>query len=66
MQFQTARAPQAIEAVTNLLHRWAASIERANMLYAEREIVRFLGGNGAKFTDESERKIERLLQRSSH
>lgn len=40
----------------------AAAIEDANMGCAEREIAKFLGGDGAKFTDESERQIERFLQ----
>ncbi len=48
--------------VSNLLHYVAAAIEDANMRCAEREIAQFLGGDGAKFTDESERKIEHFLQ----
>jgi hypothetical protein len=39
----------------------AHAVEAANMRKAEREIARYLGGPGAKFTDESEREIERLL-----
>jgi hypothetical protein len=41
------------------LGRLLDAIEQANMRKAEREIARFLGGPGAKFTDESEREIER-------
>ncbi len=48
--------------VSRLLHHVAAIIEDANMRCAEREIAKFLGGDGAKFTDESERKIERFLR----
>jgi hypothetical protein len=43
------------------LRRLIDAVERANMRKAEREIARFLGGPGAKFTDESEREIERRL-----
>ncbi len=48
-------------ALTNLLHNVAERIEQANLRSAEREIARYLGGCEAKFTDESERKIERFL-----
>jgi hypothetical protein len=41
------------------LGRLLDAIEQANMRKAEREIARFLGGPRAKFTDESEREIER-------
>jgi len=41
----------------NLLLRVLDAIERANMRRAEREIARYLGTN--KFTDETEREIER-------
>ncbi len=63
---QSTVVPHAVafleKAVSNLLHRVAAVIEEASMRCAEREIAQFLGGDGAKFTDESERKIERFLQ----
>lgn len=36
-----------------------ATIAAARLRQAEREIARFLGGNGGKFTDEAEREIER-------
>lgn len=36
-----------------------ATITAARMRQAEREIARYLGGNGGKFTDEAEREIER-------
>jgi hypothetical protein len=42
----------------NVFLRLADAIERANMRRAEREIARYLGAHGAKFTDESEREIE--------
>jgi hypothetical protein len=41
------------------LRRLLDAIEQANTRKAEREIARYLGGPGAKFTDESEREIER-------
>lgn len=41
------------------LRRLLDAIEQANVRKAEREIARYLGGPGAKFTDESEREIER-------
>jgi hypothetical protein len=41
------------------LRRLLDAVEAANMRKAEREIARYLGGLGAKFTDESEREIER-------
>ena len=37
---------------------WQAVVD-ARMRQAEREIARYLGGNGGKFTDEAEREIER-------
>lgn len=40
---------------TRLLATMMASRQRA----AEREIARYLAGNGGKFTDETEREIER-------
>ena len=64
--FQSTIAPHAVafieKAIGNLLRQVAAAIEDANMRCAEREIAQFLGGDGAKFTDESERKIECFLQ----
>ena len=63
---QSTVAPRAValvkKGVSNLLHHVAAAIEDANMGCAEREIAKFLGGDGAKFTDESEHQIERFLQ----
>jgi hypothetical protein len=63
---QSTVAPHAVasfkKGVSNLLNHVAAAIEEANMRCAEREIAQYLGGDGAKFTDESERKIERFLQ----
>jgi hypothetical protein len=34
-------------------------LQQARLRQAEREVARFLGGAGAKFTDETEREIER-------
>lgn len=42
-----------------LLRRLFASLQEARMRQAEREIALYLGHNGGKFTDESEREIER-------
>jgi hypothetical protein len=39
--------------------RMYAVIAAARTRQAEREIARYLGGNGGKFTDEAEREIER-------
>jgi hypothetical protein len=39
------------------LRRLLDAIEDSNRLRAEREIARYLGGAGAKFTDESAREI---------
>ena len=41
------------------LRRLLDAVEEANMRKAEREISRYLGGPGARFTDEAEREIER-------
>jgi len=41
------------------LRRLLDAVEQANMRKAEREIARYLGGPGAKFTDEAEREIAR-------
>jgi hypothetical protein len=42
-----------------LFSRMYAVIAAARMRQAEREIARYLYGNGGKFTDEAEREIER-------
>ena len=49
-----------------LLLRLFDAIEQANMRRAEREMARYLnlGGTGVKFTDESEREVERYLATS--
>jgi hypothetical protein len=39
--------------------RLFATVKAARMRQAEREIARYLYGNGGKFTDEAEREIER-------
>ena len=57
--------PHAIELfekrVSNSFYRILTAIEKSDMRRAEREIERVLGGPEAKFTDESERMIERFL-----
>jgi len=50
--------PERVPRKPSLLSRIAAAIEAANMRRAEREIARYLG-HGGKFTDETEREIER-------
>ena len=58
----TEKAPRAKRRpLRGALRRLLDAIEAANMRKAERQIARYLGGPGAKFTDESEREIERLL-----
>lgn len=42
-----------------LFRRLIASMQEARLRQAEREIAHYLGRNGTKFTDESEREIER-------
>jgi hypothetical protein len=42
-----------------ILSRLDATIAAARTRQAEREIARYLDGNGGKFTDEAEREIER-------
>ncbi len=54
-----AYATKAPAAKRNFFLRLADAIERANMRRADREIERFLDAHGHKFTDESEREIER-------
>ena len=39
--------------------RLADAVAESNKRKAEREIARYLGGPGARFTDETEREIER-------
>jgi hypothetical protein len=41
------------------LRRLLDAIQQSNMRRAERAIAVYLGAQGAKFTDESEREIER-------
>lgn len=43
----------------SVLRQLIDAIQQANLYRAEREIAAYLGGPGAKFTDESEREIER-------
>ncbi len=42
-----------------LLSRILAAMQAARMRQAERDIARYLASTGDKFTDESEREIER-------
>lgn len=42
-----------------LFSRIYATIAAARLRQAERDIARYLYGNGGKFTDEAEREIER-------
>lgn len=43
----------------SIFNRIYTTIKAARMRQAEREIARYLYGNGGKFTDEAEREIER-------
>jgi len=50
-----------------LFRRMLDAMVEARTRQAEREIARYLGGPGAKFTDEAEREIERrFLSTSSY
>jgi hypothetical protein len=49
----------------SLWRRLADAIAESNKRKAEREIARYLGGAGAKFTDETEREIERRFLANS-
>ncbi len=49
-----------------IFSRIYATIAAARMRHAEREIARFLGGAGGKFTDEAEREIERRFLANTH
>jgi hypothetical protein len=54
--------PQSAEpAKRSLIGRLLEAIERANTRHAEREIAYYLRRSGGKFTDETERSIERYL-----
>jgi hypothetical protein len=51
----------------SLFSRFIAAMMVARTRAAEREIARYLNGNGGKFTDEAEREIERrFLANQSH
>jgi hypothetical protein len=45
--------------------RLADAVAESNKRRAEREIARYLGGPGSKFTDETEREIERRFLANS-
>jgi len=44
-----------------LLRRMFTALQEARMRDAEREIARYLARSGGRFTDESEREIERRI-----
>ena len=51
----------------SLFSRLIGTLMAARTRQAEREIARYLRGSGGKFTDESEREIERrFLSNQSH
>lgn len=50
-----------LKVVTDKVDRLLNAIQQQSMRRAELQIARYLGDPKAKFTDESERKIERLL-----
>ncbi len=56
---ETKASPAKPAAKRSALRRLIDAIEQHNMRRAEQEIARYLGGPGARFTDESEREIER-------
>jgi hypothetical protein len=61
---QSAVAPRDIlpapqPAKRGLIRRAFDALERANMRRAEREVARYLRRSGGKFTDETERDLER-------
>lgn len=57
--------PEKLRAKRSVLRRLLDAIQQSNMRRAEREIARYLRGSGSKFTDETEREIERRFL-SSH
>ena len=54
-------APAKPRAKRGVLRRLLDAIEASNMRRAEHEIARYLRNSGSKFTDETEREIERRL-----
>ncbi|HVZ54960.1 MAG TPA: hypothetical protein VG986_23545 [Pseudolabrys sp.] len=52
-------AKAAGKARPGLVSRILAAMQASRLRQAEREIARYLASNGDKFTDESEREIER-------
>ena len=52
-------APKGAKAVGGFFRRLLATMQAARLREAEREIARYLNDTGGKFTDESEREIER-------
>jgi len=70
---QSAVAPRTIEFPQkatrnrpNVLRRLLDAVAESNMRKAEREIARYLNGPGAKFTDETEREIERRFMNNQN
>jgi hypothetical protein len=55
----TDTAPAKRSSGPGFFSRVYATIAAARQRQAEREIARYLGGAGGKFTDEAEREIER-------
>jgi hypothetical protein len=53
--------PARPRAKRGVLRRLFDAIEASNMRRAEHEIARYLRNSGNKFTDETEREIERRL-----
>jgi hypothetical protein len=54
-------APVKPRAKRGVLRRLLDAIEASNMRRAEHEIARYLRNSGSKFTDETEREIERRI-----
>jgi len=53
--------------VRSLFGQLIGAMMAARTRQAEREVARYLGGSGGKFTDEAEREIERrFLSNQSH
>lgn len=60
-------APKAAPARPGFFRRALAAMQAARMRQAEREIAHYIAETGGKFTDESEREIERrILSTRSH
>jgi hypothetical protein len=51
--------PTPVRTGRSLWQRLIAAMVESRQRHADREIARFLAGTGGKFTDETEREIER-------